>query len=358
MRNKAIALSLALSLLCCAAALGEEAPALVAPADAAVSKAAVTRGSIAKMQPFQATVVPEVHALAFSAAGTVGTVHVIPGQAVHTGDLLAELNVEDAQESIDTLREEIAYAEQLFACQSRVREIDIQLRTMDRDALTDVKELALLDNDLALLRTQADEAYDTYQLEQQTRRVTLEKLMEKTRGVSIVAPCDGVVTGLRLAPGTDVLAKEKVVFLADDTQLYIQCDFQKKDKMDVAVAVYALVDGVAYPCTYIPMDDREYVAQTLLGGAMFSRFALDMATLPQSVHAGLSAALCVVTQQKDDVLVVPSSAVFRTGADRFVYVVGADQSMSLRTVTIGVSTDLSTEIVSGLEEGEQVYVKE
>ena len=359
MKKKAFALALLLPALCLAGALGEEAPALVTPADAAVSKVAVARGAIAKMVPFQATVVPGVRGLSFSCEGAVGQVYVVPGQAVKAGEVLLELDIKDIEESIEALREDIAYAESLYQNQSRLREIDIRLLEMDRDELTDEKDIALKQNDIDVLRAQADEAYDTYQLEQTGRESTLQKLVEKTQGIAITAPTDGVVAAMAsLAPGTAVLANEDVLWLADDTQLYVQCEFQKQDSMDAAAAVYALINGEQVPCAYVPMAERDYVAQTLMGGAMYSRFSLDMDTLPAGVHAGLSAAVCVVTQQRDDVLVVPSGAVYRSGATRFVYVIQGDQPMALRYVKTGIVTELLTEITDGLEEGELVYVKD
>lgn len=342
-----------------AGARGEDAPELIAPADAAVSKAVVTRGAIAKMQPYQATVVPAITPLAFTVSGVVGQMHVVPGQAVKKGDVLVTLDCEDIAKSIVELEGEIEFAKSLYDYQTRIAQIDSQLMALELAQLTEPNEILLKQNDIAVLRTQADEAYETYQLEQQNREYTLNELREKTQGVELIAPIDGVVAAMKpLTPGTNVLAKQNVLWLADETQLYVQCEFQQQQKMDTAVSVYALIGGMEYPCTYIPMEDREYVAQTLMGGTMRSNFMLSMSTLPKSVHSGLSAAVCVITQQKQDVLLVPSSAVYRSGGSRFVYVIGEDGSMSLRDVTTGIVTDLVTEIVSGVKEGEQIYVKE
>ncbi|MDD2648997.1 MAG: biotin/lipoyl-binding protein [Eubacteriales bacterium] len=359
MKHKALALIVLAAVLCFPAALAEDVPELVAPADAAMSKTPVIRGEITKMQPYSATVVPEIYPLAFPLSGIVGNVYVIPGQAVKKGEIIAELDVQDTLEAIEDLKEDAEYSKSAYEYQQRMREIDIQLAEMDLRAIENEAERAVKENDIELLKAQANEAYDTYILSKTALDERLRELEEKTTGTAIIAPVDGVIAAMRpLVSGSGVSDKDDVVWLADDSVLYVQCDFQKKEKMDAVVSVYALINGKEYACEYVPMEDSEYVAQTLMGGALYSRFSLNMAEVSGEIQSGMSAAICVVTQKKDDVLIVPSNAVYRLGAARFVYVIAEDQSMSLRSVTIGINTDLLTEVTSGLEEGELIYVKD
>ncbi len=359
MKLKTLAACFLAALLLSSGAIAEDVPELIAPADAAMSKTEVVRGEITKMLPYSATVVPEVYPLAFPSSGVVGNVYVIPGQAVKQGDLLAELDVDDTLEAIEDLLEEDEYSKLVFKYQQEILEIDIELAELELKDITGETERALKENDIALMRAQANESYDTYMLEAGIRGEKLSELREKTENTKIIAPVDGVVAAMdSLISGSSASDKENVIWIADDSVLYVQCEFQKKEKMDAVVDVYAVIDGAEYPCTYIPMEDREYVAQTLMGGALYSRFVLDNSSLPGDIRSGMSAVVCVITQRKSDVLIVPSNAVYRSGASRFVYVVAQDGSMSLRNVTIGISTDLLTEITGGLEEGELVYVKD
>jgi multidrug efflux system membrane fusion protein len=64
--------------------------------------------------------------------------------------------------------------------------------------------------------------------------------------------------------------------------------------------------------------------------------------------------LLVDTQR--DQLVVPSVAIQHGQQGSFVYVVGPNSRVQLRIVATGIALDNTTQIVSGLEEGEQVVV--
>jgi len=87
--------------------------------------------------------------------------------------------------------------------------------------------------------------------------------------------------------------------------------------------------------------------------------ALDEAN-PQ-VKSGMSVSASVITQIKQDVLLVPSTAV-KTANDGSAYVLmepsggSADAAPREQTVSIGLSDDQNTEIISGISEGDRVAV--
>lgn len=64
----------------------------------------------------------------------------------------------------------------------------------------------------------------------------------------------------------------------------------------------------------------------------------------------------IVTQQKDDVLLVPVKAIKTSGRDRTVQVVLPSGLTETRKVTIGLSDGQNTEITEGLSLGEKVLL--
>jgi macrolide-specific efflux system membrane fusion protein len=64
----------------------------------------------------------------------------------------------------------------------------------------------------------------------------------------------------------------------------------------------------------------------------------------------MQARVQIVVQQKDDALIVPTGAIRTVGKRRFVEYMDGDVKRS-RSVEVGITTDLDTEIVAGLEEG-------
>jgi hypothetical protein len=69
----------------------------------------------------------------------------------------------------------------------------------------------------------------------------------------------------------------------------------------------------------------------------------------------MTASASVVTDERADVITVPNRTITRQGNSRTVRVVTPD-GVESRTVEIGLANDQSTEIISGLNEGETVVV--
>ena len=64
----------------------------------------------------------------------------------------------------------------------------------------------------------------------------------------------------------------------------------------------------------------------------------------------MNARVQIVVQKKDDVLLIPTQAIRTVGKRRFVEYMDGNVKRS-RNVEIGISTDVETEVVSGLDEG-------
>jgi multidrug efflux pump subunit AcrA (membrane-fusion protein) len=77
---------------------------------------------------------------------------------------------------------------------------------------------------------------------------------------------------------------------------------------------------------------------------------------PASLKPGMTANLSVVTQEKDNVLELPSSAISATGNTATVQVLQPNGKTVPATITIGMRGDTNDEITSGLKAGDKVVV--
>ncbi|MDA1004832.1 MAG: hypothetical protein O3B31_16025, partial [Chloroflexi bacterium] len=71
---------------------------------------------------------------------------------------------------------------------------------------------------------------------------------------------------------------------------------------------------------------------------------------------GMSASVTLLIEAKEGVLSVPASAVHQRGAERYVLVPGPDDTEQERVVTVGLTNGTSTEITSGLEDGDAILL--
>jgi len=74
------------------------------------------------------------------------------------------------------------------------------------------------------------------------------------------------------------------------------------------------------------------------------------------LREGLTVTVNIVTQEINDVLLVPSAAITMKGGQNYVKVVLPDGTTEERAIETGVSDWQNTEVISGLIEGDQVEV--
>ena len=65
----------------------------------------------------------------------------------------------------------------------------------------------------------------------------------------------------------------------------------------------------------------------------------------------------LLAQTLSQVLVIPANAVQRGSQGVFVYVLDADNRVSMRTVTLGVTAEERLQVLTGLEAGERVVTE-
>lgn len=82
-------------------------------------------------------------------------------------------------------------------------------------------------------------------------------------------------------------------------------------------------------------------------------------TAPENsvLEVGITGTLYVITDSKENVLSVPTRCVHKAGDEYYVYVLDDSGLKQVRYVEIGLSTTDITEIISGLDEGEQIVKK-
>ena len=74
------------------------------------------------------------------------------------------------------------------------------------------------------------------------------------------------------------------------------------------------------------------------------------------VKAGMFVNVAVAVEKRKDVLLVPRAAIVQQGNESFVFIVQEGQALQ-RKVVVGLSNDRLSEIISGLDEGQQVVTQ-
>jgi len=187
---------------------------------------------------------------------------------------------------------------------------------------------------------------------------TQKKGKEKKNGNNkIVAPCDGTVVYLvdEIKEGSYVRSYDPVMYVANDQDVYLQCEYISEALVEAADILYAQINDKKYDITAIPYSQEEMLQMIMDEETIMSNFEVDFGDKP--LESGLYATVVTVLSYKEDVLVIPVNALYRDEKGQYVY--REENGSRVRCeVEVGLVTDTKAEIISGVQEGDLVYVKD
>ena len=180
---------------------------------------------------------------------------------------------------------------------------------------------------------------------------------------TLVAPFAGLITAVNLSPGEQ--ASGVAVEMVDMDSLEVVLDVDEVDVGQVAVGQTAVVTLETWPDEEIGSEVTAVEPSATVDSNGIVSFAvhLGLGQTELPVLVGMTANANLVTANRDNVLLVPNSAI-RLDRDTGVYsvnqVTGRDETggvvVTAVNVTIGLSDNQYTQISSGLNEGDEVVL--
>lgn len=305
-------------------------PPLVQPASEPLDIVKAARGDIETTLRGTANFVSASSAtLSFKhSGGRLKSINVNVGEEVKAGDLLAELETDDLELQMRLQRLNVERARLLYqeAQSSGAGKTDLTLRKID--------------------------------LQRET--LQLEDMEEKLAKSRLYAPISGVVTFAdSLNTGDIVNAYQTIVTVADrsDLQLtYVAADSKDLLPIEAGMPVSLKYKGKDYAGKVLQSPSN---APTAADEATVERQAvtiiIGMDDPPDGVQIGHSAELTIPLQRRENVILLPRSAIRSYMGRSYVQIADGDRRKEV-DVELGLSTPTQVEIVHGLEEGQQVIL--
>jgi len=334
-------------------------PELLNPVTVTFDSVKVEKGEIYNVTAYQGNVTPYVESLSFTKDGTLKEMRVVVGDRVEEGQILARLDDENLQEQIKDLEEQIEEITVSGEFDDRIAELDIRIAQLDYDKrliYSTISELEPLEVEIRILKTKLEQSRETRELQLDKLNGELSDLKDQLNKLDIKAPFAGeVVYILTSAKGAGVEAYEPMICIADPERLFIVTDFIAVPTIEFADRITAHVLDTEYDISYLPYEDDEYIAMLLSNDNMSTRFSFDK--ISDEVESGQFALISLVTNYKDDAIVIPINSLYKDEGGHYVYLI-ADGKRERCNVKVGITTDIEAEILEGLQEGDVIYVKE
>jgi HlyD family secretion protein len=300
------------------------------------------------------------------------------GQVVEEGALIARIfPAPEDPRALATARAEVSAAEARFQeAQARVREAELQARQAEREAerrrpLLEMGAITRERMEQAELAAEAaNERLDSAEAGLATARASLEAARARLLGseggdegvqpVDVNAPVSGRVVAVPDESERVIAAGAPIVELAGAGGLEVVLDVLSEDAVQVDAGNPVVVSGWGGEAIlWGKVRTVPLVAYTEISalGVEEQRVDViaDLEDPPASLGTGYRVSADIVVWAGSDVLVVPTSSVFRSGDSWQVFVVEEGRARR-RNVVLGHRNEQSAEIVEGLSEGEDVVV--
>ena len=231
-----------------------------------------------------------------------------------------------------------------------------QQETLDRLVSQQSVQYRLKELDVTEAKNALDHARENHAFQLEDMEKSIVALREEISKAVITAPFDGMLTWVSdlLQKGTYVTSEHVLMCVADPTRPMIQTERISSNRLDICDRLVAVVGDREYDLTAVAPSASDDVSRLLSGLPLYSQFLFaDAAQTPDS--AGFLV-LCRYNY-RENVLNIPINALLRDQSGAYVYVLREGQRQRVN-VTVGGSTELRVEILSGLEEGDVVYAED
>ncbi|MBB3150444.1 RND family efflux transporter MFP subunit [Paenibacillus endophyticus] len=305
-------------------------PPLVQPVQEELDMVEAGRGSIQTQLKGTAHFVSSSaeHVSFKESGGRLRAIRVSLGQEVKAGDLLVELEMGDLELQVKLQRLNVERSQLLYkqARDSNASETDLRLREIDMER----EKISL---------------------------VSMESRLQKSQ---IYAAISGTVTFVeKLNAGEMVNAYQTIVSIADTSRMqltYVAAEAKELQAVVAGMPVKLKYKGRAYTGNVVQSPSNVPI------GADNAKIESNAVTIfinvneePDGIHIGDSAELTIELQKRENVIVLPRSAVRTYMGRLYVQIADGDRRKEV-DVEVGLTTPTEAEIVKGVAEGQQVIL--
>lgn len=182
----------------------------------------------------------------------------------------------------------------------------------------------------------------------------LAEAQQNLRAATIVSPISGTVISVPYAKGDQASATDAIV-IAGSTQYQATVQISVEKISSIAVGQSATVQPSGSTTAIEAKVTTVGAAPVSTDSAVTYPVTLTLAGQHSDLRSGASANVAIITASATDVLTVPTSSVHALSTIRTVTMWRDDQAQTV-TVTVGAVGPERTEILSGLEFGDQVVL--
>lgn len=255
--------------------------------------------------------------------GTITKIYVKPGEQLKAGQILAETDARTIQQSIQALQSNLNFVNELYEKQKKLWEQKIG---------TEVQYLQV-------------------KSQKENLEKTLASLQEQLRMTKIISPIDGTVDAVDIKVGQMVAPGVPAIRVVNYNQLKVKADIPENYINQIHTGnPVQIIAGESDTIN----SKLSYVARTINNITRTFNVEVYVGNHP-TLHTNQMVVLNINNYTSNKPVIAVSINYIQTDIDnkKFVYVVENNRAVK-RYITVGKMSDDKVEILSGLNEGDQI----
>lgn len=293
---------------------------------------------------------PQTAIVSHAFAGRVAEVHVKLGDWVEKGQTLLTLesnDVGDAKSEFYKAKADLDLAEINLAREKRLSETGIGIK----------KNLVAAETEYKIAQANAEAAEKKLHVlgftEEQVQEIA--ETHQVSPAIALYAPIAGKVVAIEAVLGAFVDPSTEILTLIDPTLLWVDAEVYEKDLAKVRIGQDVEIVVPAYPDAVFH-GKLSYIADMVDEATRTITVRADVENGDQRLKPGMFANVCVLLNEAEMSLVVPTAAVLEEG-DRKIVFVQHDDRFLCREVETGVVNGTYQQITGGLAADEEVVIE-
>lgn len=303
-------------------------------------------------------------------SGKIQNLYVELGQAVKQGDLIADIDSSNQSNSLSTAEAQLSsYQAQLKSAQVALEVAQSnynRLSKLYKTSSASLNDLETAKNTLA----SAKATVDNVKAQIKSAQISVNDAKTNLNYTQIVSPMDGVIVSVPISVGqtvNSVQTSPTIVQVADLSKMLIKLEVSEGDIAQVKVGQNVTFTTLAEPekeykaiinsvdPALTTLTDNSYTEKSGNTEAIYYYANVFVDNPDNSLRIGMTTQAQITIAQRDNVLVVPTTVIKRRGKNNYVLVLENGNSVE-KPIKIGLSDSKNTEVLDGLNEGEQVIV--
>lgn len=262
----------------------------------------------------------------------------------------AAQNLEDNTRAITTLMNELTAAK----ASSAIKQLDTK-ETYQESVIGGENAQITYHAKLESLKETLSEAEE--EKEQADSRLQKFEDFVGTDGI-LYAPESGIITSVSYEAGDRLVTNGQILSYATADNMSISVDVTQEDVVELAVGDSVDIYFSAYPDVLYQgqIQSIDTTATARNSNTISYVVVISVSGDTSALYGGMTADVIFVTERLEDVLYVSCKAIVEQNGKTYVYKKSAQGKRELAEVEIGISNGVNVEILSGLEEGDTIFL--